>query len=394
LYLYSGAKVVRAPIGTSVAGEPAHGPKIRVGEPSISDLEREYVASAINAGDIAHFGAFVHIFEQGFSSYCGAAHGISTSSGTTALHLALTALGIGPGDEVIVPALTMIATINCVTYTGATPTLADIDPLTLTISPEHVARSITARTRAVVPVHLYGHPADLPALEAITKERGIDLVEDCAQAHGSEVEGRRVGSIGRVSAFSFYYNKIITTGEGGMVLTSDPELATRARLLRDQAFEPHERFIHRELGFNYRMTNLQAAVGAAQVERLDEIVARKQEIARWYRDLLQELPGLQFITEARWAKAVWWMTAIFVGDEFGLTRDQLARGMAKRGVETRKVFHPLHMQPLYQHLYDAECYPVAENAARRGLLLPSGATLARDDVEYVVEAIVQTKAKP
>jgi perosamine synthetase len=380
-------------IRASRSESPSVTPRIRVGEAHLTELERDHVISAINRGAIAHFEDEVKLFEEKFSGYCGAAAGISTTSGTTALHLALAALGIGPGDEVIVPALTMIATINSVTYTGATPVVVDVDPATLTLSPAHVAARITARTRAVIPVHLYGHPADMPALVEVTAGRGIALVEDCAQAHGAAVGGRRVGSLGLLSAFSFYYNKIITTGEGGMVLTSDPDLARRARYLRDQAFET-ERFVHRALGFNYRMTNLQAAVGVAQTSRLPEIVARKRAIAQAYRDLLRDEPRLSLIEEAGWADASWWMTAVFVDDAAGVSRDELARRLAAQGIETRRVFHPLHEQPLYRDLPAAGRCPVAEDAARRGLLLPSGAGLTPAEVAEVAAALVESLEAP
>jgi perosamine synthetase len=361
--------------------------KVKVGEPWLGDDEYRLVCDAMARGEIGHFGAYVRELEELFSTHCGARFGVATSSGTAALHLSLASAGIGPGDEVIVPALTMIATANAVRYTGARTVFDDVDRGTWTLDPAAVARLLTQRTRAVLPVHLYGHPCDMDGLAAVLAGRDVLVVEDAAEAHGAEYRGRRAGSLGDVAAFSFYLNKVITTGEGGMVVTDDPMIAAAARSLRDQAFEPEARFVHRVLGFNYRMMNLQAALGVAQVRRIGELVQRKRQNAARYRRLLAGVPGLHMPPEASWATSVFWMFAILVTAEFGIDRDALIAALADRGIETRAFFVPLHRQPLYASVSgDAAC-PVAERLSAQGLYLPSGTGLTFADIDLVVEAI-------
>ncbi len=360
---------------------------VRVGQPLLGGDESRLVCEAISRGEIAHFGPFVRELEERFSAYCGVRFGVATSSGTAALHVAMAAAGIGPGDEVIVPALTMIATANAVTYTGATPVTADVEDVTWTLDAESVAAKLTERTRAIVPVHLYGHPCDMDALAEVVEGRDVLLVEDAAEAHGAEYRGRRAGSLGDMAAFSFYLNKVMTTGEGGMLVTDRPEVAAAARSLRDQAFEPDNRFVHRVLGFNYRMTNLQAAVGVAQVRRIDELVARKRRTAGRYRALLSGVPGLRLPPEASWASSVFWMFAMLVEEDFGMGRDELMRELAARGIETRPFFVPIHRQPLYGPLLRNERHPVAERLAACGLYLPSGTGLTDAEIDRVTEAV-------
>ena len=259
-------------------------------EPWIGRPELARVVRCVKSGWISSIGAEIGEFEARFAALCARRFGVATSNGTTALHLALAALGIGPGDEVIVPALTFVATANAVHYTGATPVFADADPVTWNVDPAAVAKSVTRRTRAILAVHLYGQPADMRALASTARRAGAVLVEDAAEAHGARYHGRPVGSLGAVACFSFYGNKMVTTGEGGMVLTSDAKLAARLRLLRDHAMSPKRRYYHTEIGFNYRMTTLQAALGLAQLDRFEEICRRKQRIAAWYRDGLRGLP--------------------------------------------------------------------------------------------------------
>jgi perosamine synthetase len=372
-------------------GEPGGPPRVRVGEAAIRDEERELVTAAISRGEIGHFGRHVREFEELFSGYCGVAHGVATSSGTTALHLALAALGVGPGDEVILPTMTMIATANAVRYTGASPVLADCDPVTWTVDPERIAAKVTRRTKAILPVHLYGHPCAMDRIGEVARNHGLIVVEDAAQAHGAECRGRRAGSFGDASAFSFYVNKVVTTGEGGMVVTNDDTLAERSRRLRDQAFDPHDRFRHSELGFNYRMTNLQAAVGVGQMRRIDSIVRRKRDIADRYRQRLAGIPGLTLPPEEPWARSVFWMFAVLVERPYGLTRDELMRALARRGVETRRFFVPIHCQPIYRDLYDPDAYPVAEELAEKGLYLPSGVGLSNEDIDLVARMVVECR---
>jgi perosamine synthetase len=356
--------------------------------PVLGDKEIAYVVDAVRTGWISSQGRYVTEFEDGFSRYCGAAHGIAVTSGTTALHLALAVLGAGPGDEVILPPITHIACINAVRIVGATPVLADCDATTWGLSPAAVQDKITARTKAIMPVHLYGHPVDLDPLLELAEERGIYLVEDAAEAHGAEYKGRRIGSLGHLTCFSFYANKIITTGEGGMIVTNDAKLAARARKLRDQAYEKERRFWHTEMGFNYRLTNVQAAIGLAQLERITEFVETRRRSAKLMNELLRDEPGITLPPEQPWAKNVYWMySALIDRERFGMGRDELMVELKKRGIDSRPFFFPLHQQALYQKDFKGERYPVAEGLAQKGINLPSGNELTEVDIRRIAGAI-------
>ncbi|MGH9803661.1 MAG: DegT/DnrJ/EryC1/StrS family aminotransferase [Candidatus Acidiferrales bacterium] len=361
-------------------------------EPVLGERELELASQAVRSGWISSQGGFVADFEDAFSRYCGVAHGVAVSSGTAALHVALAALGIEAGDEVLVPGITHIAVANAVTLTGARPVAVDCHPQTWTLDPEHAARKISPRTRALIAVHLYGHPCDIDPLQALSEKHGFHLLEDAAEAHGATYRSRRTGSLGKLACFSFYANKIITTGEGGMLLTDDAALAARCRKLRNQAHEADHRFRHRELGFNYRLTNLQAAIGLAQMERIDEFVEIRRRNAHLYTELLEGLPGLTPPPEAPWAKNVHWMYALLVEEPFGLSRDDLMATLAGQGIETRPFFHPLHQQPLYENLFRGESLPVSERLGRAGLNLPSGNNLTEAQVRRVVSAIRSGRA--
>lgn len=367
---------------------------IPVCEPVLTGREAVYVGECLQTNWISSRGRFITEFERQFAAYCGADFGISTTSGTTALHLALAALGVGPGDEVILPAFTMAACAFAVLYTGATPVLVDADPETWNLDVDQVARRITARTKAIMPVHIYGHPVDLDPLIALADAHGIAVVEDAAEAHGAEYRGRRVGGIGRVGCFSFYGNKIITTGEGGMIVTSDPALADLASRLRDQAFDPNRRFLHTHLGYNYRMTNLQAAIGLAQLESIDAFVAARRRNAAEYNARLAGVPGLTRPVERPWAKNVYWMYSILIDpDRFGRTRDDLMADLRAAGIETRAFFYPMHRQPacLERGLFRGEAYPVADRLGDRGLYLPSGSGLTIEQIETVCQAVAAAR---
>src|ERR1700742_4391751 len=255
---------------------------IPISKPTIGPREKELVIEALESGWVSSIEKYIDEFEANFARYCGTEYALAVSNGTTGLHLALAALGIGPGDEVIVPDLTFVASANAVAYTGATPVLADIDPETLCLDPASVRSLLTPRTKAIMPVHLYGHPADMDALNELANAHGVAVIEDAPEAHGAEYRGRRVGGLGRCAVFSFYGNKVITTGEGGMITTNDRELYQRARRLGDHAMHPEQRYFHEERGFNYRITNLQAALGVAQLERIDDFLERRTEIMAWY----------------------------------------------------------------------------------------------------------------
>jgi perosamine synthetase len=370
------------------------GPVIPVSQPLLDGNELRYVEQAIRSGWISSGGPFVRAFEERFAALTGCTHAIACSSGTTALHLALAALGIGPGDEVIVPAFTMIASANAVAYTGATPVFVDAEPAAWNLDPAAVAAAVTSRTRAVVVVHTYGAPAEMDAIRAVATRHGLAVVEDAAEAHGAAYRGRPVGSLGDAATFSFYANKIVTTGEGGMVTTSDARFARVARRLRDHAFSEDHHFWHRYRGFNYRMTNLQAAVGVAQLERYDELVARRRRLAERYTHALRDLDGLTLPREQPGTTNVFWMYALLVGDAFGCTRDALRAALAEAGIETRTTFIPLHLQPIYREGRRELVFPVAEDLCARGLYLPTSAALGEDEIARVVAAVRAAARRP
>lgn len=349
---------------------------IPVCEPSLGEEELENVVQAVRSGWISSSGRFVAEFEENFADYCGIRYGVSTSSGTTALHLALVALGIKKGDEVIVPALTFISPANAVTYCGAKPVFVDSHKDYWCIDPEKI--EITPETRAIIPVHLYGHPCDMGPIMDLAQDHDLYVIEDACEAHGAEYKGKKIGSFGDVSCFSFYGNKILTTGEGGMCLTDDDELYEKMRILRDHGFDPERRYWHNVIGFNYRMTNLQAAVGVAQLKRLDEFVRKKRNIAKWYeRGLTHET--IELHPEMPWAKCVYWMYSILVPDCGGLIER-----LEENGIDTRPFFYPVSVLPLYK---TDERFPVAERLSLMGVNLPSSTRLMKEEVEYVCENV-------
>ncbi|KUO39427.1 MAG: aminotransferase DegT [Hadesarchaea archaeon DG-33] len=363
---------------------------IPVCEPKLGKKELENVIDCIKTNWISSKGKYITEFEEKFSRYCGAKYGIATCNGTTALHLALASLGVKTGDEVIIPSFTMIATANSVTYTGAKPVLVDSEPMTWNMDPIKVEDKITKRTKAVMVVHAYGHPADMNPILEIAEKHDLHVIEDAAEAHGAEYKGKRVGALGDAGCFSFYANKIVTTGEGGMVITNDEKIAEMARLLRDHAFEP-KRFIHRYIGFNYRMTNLQAAIGVAQMELIDESVETRRRNAKLYNSLLKDTVGITLPPEAPWAKNVYWMYTVLIEDSFGIGRDELMKHLKERGIDTRSAFYPIHTQPVYAKRYMGEKYPVAEEIGRKGINLPSGNTLTKEQIEFIANAVISAR---
>jgi perosamine synthetase len=367
---------------------------IPVSDPKLDGNELRYVTQCIQSNWISSAGRFVREFEEAFAAAVGCAHGVACSNGTTALHLALAALGVREGDEVIIPTFTMIATANAVRYTGAKPTLVDSERETWNLDVTQLERTVTPRTRGILLIHTYGHPADMDPLLDLAERRGLWVLEDAAEAHGARYKGRPIGSLSRAASFSFYANKIITTGEGGMVTTNDAELARLARRLRDHAFSDERHFWHKYLGYNYRMTNLQAAVGLAQTERLEEFVEIRRVNAARYTRLLSKIPGLTLPVERPWARNVYWMYGMLVEDEFGISRDELRQRLARRGIETRTFFIPIHVQPIYHADYRGQRYPVSEELCRRGLYLPSGATLTEAEIGYVCEMVREARERP
>jgi perosamine synthetase len=362
---------------------------IPISKPSIGARERRLVLDALDSGWVSSIGKYIDEFETNFARYCGTEHAIAVSNGTTGLHLAFAALGLGPGDEVIVPDLTFVATANAVAYTGAKPILADIDPDTLCIDPLSVKSLITKRTKAVIPVHLYGHPADMDALIEIGEAHGIDIIEDAAEAHGAEYRGRRVGGLSKCGVFSFYGNKVITTGEGGMLTTNDRVFYERARRLRDHAMSAERRYFHEERGFNYRITNLQAALGVAQLERIEEFLRRRSEIMGWYEAGIETRDGVRLNRVKNWAKSAFWMVCIEVDWLDEPRRDELMRSLRAHGIDSRPYFHTLSSMPMYRQA----ALPVAGLKSRIGLNLPSFFDLTRKNVERICAAVNELLAE-
>lgn len=360
---------------------------IPVCEPTLGGNESKYVMDCLESNWISSAGKYIPTFEEKFAAECHCQYGVACANGTVALHLGLAALGIGPGDEVILPTFTMIASINAVAYTGATPVLVDSEARTWNMDVEQVAGKITPRTKVIMPVHTYGHPVDMDPLMELAGRRGLFVMEDAAEAHGAEYKGRRAGGLGHAGGFSFYANKIITTGEGGMITTNNAQLATLARNLRDHAFSSERHFWHKYMGFNYRMTNMQAAVGVAQTEQLDKFVEARRRNAALYTQLLKDIPGLVTPPEAGYAKNVFWMYSLLVEDEFGLTRDQLRGFLAKRGIETRTFFIPMHLQPIYYNQFKGQSYPVSEMLCQRGFYLPSASSLTENQIRYIAGVV-------
>jgi perosamine synthetase len=371
---------------------------IPVNEPLLGQRDLEYVSECVRTGWISSAGRFIEAFERGWADYCGRKHGIAVCNGTAALQAAVAALSLEPGDEVIMPTFTIISCALAVVYAGGVPVLVDSDPETWTINVDRIADRITPRTKAIMAVHIYGHPVDMDPILDLAEQHGLAVIEDAAEAHGANyLSGRytaqktwqRCGSFGTMSCFSFYANKVITTGEGGMVLTDTPSLAEKIRSLRNLCFETGQRFLHNELGYNFRITNLQAALGVAQVERIDELVARKRWMGQAYTKRLQGLSTLQLPAEKAWAQNVYWMYGVVISEETGMNAATFAERLAKQGVQTRPFFLGIHEQPVFRRdgLFRSEAYPVAERLARQGLYLPSGMALTEVQLEQVAKAV-------
>ena len=374
----------RIPV-TQALGETSF---IPVCEPALDGNELEYVTEAIRTNWISSAGRYIPEFEEKFAAACDAEYGVACTNGTAALHLAMAVLGLEPGDEVILPTFTMIATPNCVRYTGATPVLVDSETTTWNFDLNQVEDAIGPKTRAIIPVHTYGHPVDMDALNELADKHGLWVVEDAAEAHGARYKGRRVGSLGDAACFSFYGNKIITTGEGGMITTNNEQIAELGRTLRDHAFSTERHFWHRYVGFNYRMTNLQAAVGVAQTEKLEDYVVARRHNSALYSELLAKIDGIRTPPEVGDVENVFWMYGVLVDPEvFGMSRNDLREELAARGIETRTFFIPIHFQPIYHAQYEGQSFPVAEAFCANGMYLPSASSLTDLQVRYVVAAV-------
>jgi len=360
--------------------------------PTLTGNEEKYVLDCLRGNWISSMGSYITEFENRFADYVGAKHGISCANGTVAIHLALASLGIGKGDEVIAPDFTMIGTTNPIVYCNATPVFVDSEPITWNMDISKLEEKITKNTKAIIPVHIYGHPIDMNPLMEIAEKHGLKVIEDAAEAHGAEYYGKRVGSIGDMGCFSFYANKIITTGEGGMVVTNDDKLAEKLKSLRNHAFGV-PRFVHTEVGYNYRLTNMQAAIGLAQLEQIDQFIESRRNNAKKYNELLKDVEGITLPKELPWAKNVYWMYGILLEDNFGMGKDLAMEELKKLGVETRSFFMPLHRQPAYVSLgiKIEGGYPVSEDLFRKGFYLPSSSSLTEGQIQEVVTAVKKLK---
>lgn len=367
---------------------------IPVFEPDVREEDIEAVTAALRRGELSgSFGEALSSFEHEFAEFVGCSEGVATSSGTTALELAVRAAGIGAGDEVLISASTNVATALAIVHNDAIPIPIDSEPTTWNLDLDLVEERITDRTKAIIPVHLYGHPVDMDRLLEIAGRRGLTVIEDCAESHGATCRGRMTGSFGSMACFSFYANKVITTGEGGMVTTNDARLAERLRLLRNLAFTT-PRFRHEEAGYNFRMTGYQAALGLSQLRRIDQVIAAKRNLAARYLEALHGIPSLQLPVEMPWATNVYWMFAIVIGDEFAVSRDELAELLRSDGIETRTFFCPMDLQPFLERLpgFPAEKCPVADRLWEQGLYLPSSTRLTDAEVSHIGAAIRRAAA--
>ena len=356
--------------------------KYPVYRPLLNGREREYTIDCLESSWISSKGNYVDRFEREFANYIGTKHAASVCNGTVALHTSLLALGIGPGDEVIVPTLTYIASANAITYTGATPVFAESLKDSWQIDPVDVAARITQNTKAIMVVHLYGYPCHMGELGKLAKKHNLFLIEDCAEAIGSEYFGRKVGSIGDISCFSFFGNKTITTGEGGMVNTDNAELDSKVRRLKGQGLADKREYWHDLVGYNYRMTNIEAALGCAQLERIDAIVDRKIAIAKRYRNKLVGLP-VSFHSFCDYGKHTYWMCSILT--EKKIDRDPLREHLKYVGIETRPIFNPIHTMPIYPGKKGD--FPIAENLSECGINLPSYPELSDNDIDIIAESV-------
>lgn len=363
---------------------------IPVNEPMLDGNEKKYLCECIDTGWISSEGPFVRRLEEEFAARVGRKFGIAVANGSVALDAAVKALGLGPGDEVIMPSFTIISCAAAIVRSGATPVLVDSEPDTWNMDLRQVEQKITPRTRAVMAVHIFGLPVDMDALLAITAPRGIRVIEDAAQMHGQTVRGRPCGSFGDLSTFSFYPNKHVTTGEGGIIVTNDEGIAERCRSLRNLCFMPQKRFVHEELGWNFRMSNLQAALGCAQLERLDMFIVRKRKMGARYDNQLAGVKGLQRpLASTAWAGNIYWVYGLVLDDAFPFDAEEAMRRLGAKSVGCRPFFWPMHEQPVFRRmgLFAGEHYPVAERLARRGFYVPSGLALTTEQMGRVADAV-------
>jgi perosamine synthetase len=360
---------------------------IPVNNPVLTGNEKTYVMDCLESSWISSSGKYVEQFETTFAEFCGVKNAISCCNGTAALHLALLALGLEPGDEVIIPTLTFIATANAVAYCGGKPVFVDSEPDTWNMDPELIEEKVTPQTKGILAVHLRGNPSDMDTILAIAHRHGLFVVEDAAQAHGAEYKGRKAGSIGNVGTFSFFGNKIITSGEGGMVVTDDDAVADKVLLFKNQGMTTQNRYWHPVVGYNYRMTNVAAAIGLAQLERVDWQIKGRSDVASWYRECLGDIPGLLWQAEKEWARRVWFLFTLVLDGYSASIRGDLMSDLLKHGIDTRPFYHPLHAMPPYLNESRTGSFPVAERISPKGVNLPTWAGMTREDVQYICDTI-------
>lgn len=361
---------------------------IQVAAPTLIGNEKAYVLDCLDSNWISSNGKYIELFETQFADFCQARYALSCSNGTVALHLALLALGIGQGDEVLVPTLTYVATANAVMYCGATPVFVDSEYNTWNIDPNLIESKINTNTKAIIVVHLYGCPVELTPILEIAQKYNLWVIEDAAEAHGAEYKEQKVGVIGDIGTFSFYGNKIITTGEGGMVVTNNEQFAQKMRQLKGQGMDLNRRYWFPIIGYNYRMTNIAAAIGLGQLEKIDWHIERRRQIAHQYKSRLFGIPGICFQDERSWVKAVYWMSSIVLSKDAAISRDRLMEKLFEMGIETRPFFFPMHTLPIYKNQINSQNYPIADLLSATGINLPSSANLSSQDIDYICDRII------
>ncbi len=361
---------------------------IPVSEPLFGSTEEKYVLECIRSGWVSSEGKFIRELEQLCADYCSVKEGIAVSSGTAALQIALGCLTLERGDEIIMPSFTIISCAIAIIEAGAVPVLVDCDPETWTMKVEEIENKITKKTKGIMAVHIYGHPVDMDPILELSRQHNLYVIEDAAEAHGADYKGRKCGGISDISILSFYANKLVTTGEGGMVLTSNGEFAEKARSLRNMCFRPEERFYHTEIGHNYRLSNIQAAIGVAQFEKLEKFISRKRNMAHLYGEGLEGLP-LQLPIEKEWAKNIYWMYGVVLDDSVKIGARDFAQRLLDRCIQTRPFFRGMHEQPVFHKMgiFIDEKYPVCERIYQRGFYLPSGQTITNDQIQTVCMAV-------
>lgn len=361
--------------------------KIPVAQPNFIGNEKDYVLDCIDTTWISSAGKYVQGFEKEFAKFCDTNYALSCCNGTVALHLALMALGIKGGDEVIIPALTYIATCNAVKYVNAKPVFADIDPNTWNIDPQKVEEKITDKTRAIIVVHLYGNPADMDAIISVAKKHNLYVIEDAAEAHGALYKGKKAGSIGDIGTFSFFGNKLITTGEGGMIVTNNSKFRDSMLLLKGQGVDPEKRYWHSVVGYNYRMTNVEAAIGLAQLEKIEAHIQLRHTIIKLYTEFLDGME--KYITFQKVqpdSQPIYWMVSITLTDQVPLTRDDVMFKLQEAGIETRPVFYVINDMPPYK---SNERFEHSSKIASRGINLPTYGAMTKDEIQYVCDTLIK-----